>query len=35
MFYPEITEDGRYMLIVVQTTDFGRNLLFFQDLSQQ
>ncbi len=33
MFYPEITEDGRYMLIVVQTMDFGRNLLFFQDLS--
>jgi prolyl oligopeptidase len=35
MFYPEITEDGRYLLLAVQTTDFGRNLLFYQDLREQ
>jgi prolyl oligopeptidase len=35
MFYPEITEDGRYLLLTVQTTDFGRNLLFYQDLREE
>jgi prolyl oligopeptidase len=35
MFYPEITEDGRFLLLTIQTTDFGRNLLFYQDLRRQ
>src|SRR4051812_14445628 len=35
MFYPMLTEDDRYLLIGVQATDFGRNLLFYQDLSQK
>jgi prolyl oligopeptidase len=32
MFSPKVTDDGRYLLIEVQTTDFGKNLLFYQDL---
>jgi prolyl oligopeptidase len=35
MFYPDLTEDGRYLLIGVETTDFGKNLLFYQDLSEK
>jgi prolyl oligopeptidase len=34
MFYPEVTEDGRYLLITVETMDFGRNLLFYRDLRE-
>jgi prolyl oligopeptidase len=34
MFAPDVTEDGRYLLIVVETTDFGKNLLFYQDLRE-
>jgi prolyl oligopeptidase len=33
-FDAQVTEDGRYLLIVVQTTDFARNLLFYQDLRE-
>lgn len=32
MFQPRVTDDGRYLLIIVATTDFSRNLLFYQDL---
>jgi prolyl oligopeptidase len=35
MFYPDLTEDGRYLLIVVEAMDFGKNLLFYQDLSEK
>jgi len=31
MFDADVTDDGRYLLIVVETTDFGRNLVFYQD----
>ena len=29
-----VTDDGRYLLIVVETTAFGKNLLFYQDLRE-
>jgi prolyl oligopeptidase len=32
MFDAGVTEDGHYLLIAVETTDFGKNLLFYQDL---
>jgi prolyl oligopeptidase len=32
MFDPEVTDDGRYLILSVETTDFGRNLVFYQDL---
>jgi prolyl oligopeptidase len=32
MFDAEMTEDGRFLIITVETTDFGRNLVFYQDL---
>ena len=32
MFSPRVTDDGHYLLIVVEATDFGKNLLFYQDL---
>jgi prolyl oligopeptidase len=35
MFLPQVTEDGRYLLIYVHTTDFGRNLFFYQDLREK
>ncbi len=34
MFAPQVSEDGRYLLLVVETTDFGKNLLFYQDLRE-
>src|SRR4051794_19837377 len=34
MFSPQVSEDGRYLLIAVETTDFGKNLLFYQDLRE-
>jgi prolyl oligopeptidase len=35
MFAPLVSDDGRYLLIVVNTGDFGRNLLFYQDLKER
>ena len=35
MFSPMVTEDGRYLVIVVETTDVGKNLLFYQDLRER
>jgi prolyl oligopeptidase len=32
MFDPDVTDDGRYLVITVETTDFGKNLWFYQDL---
>ena len=32
MFLPVVTDDGRYLQIVVDTGDASRNLLFYQDL---
>ena len=32
MFAPGVTEDGRYLLIVIDTGDFARNLVSYQDL---
>jgi len=32
MFAPGVTDDGRYLLIFIQTGDFGKNLLAYQDL---
>src|SRR4051794_12110869 len=34
MFSPLVSEDGRYLLIAVETTAFGKNLLFYQDLRE-
>jgi prolyl oligopeptidase len=34
MFAPTVTDDGRYLLITVDTGDFGKNLLFYQDLHE-
>ncbi len=32
MFMPQATDDGRYLFILVDVGDFGKNLLFYQDL---
>jgi prolyl oligopeptidase len=32
MFDPNVTDDGRYLVTVVETGDFGKNLVFYQDL---
>jgi prolyl oligopeptidase len=32
MFFPQVTDDGRYLLIGVDVGDYGKNLLFYQDL---
>jgi len=32
MFAPGVTDDGRYLVISVDTGDFGKNLVFYQDL---
>jgi prolyl oligopeptidase len=32
MFAPNVTDDGCYLVIVVETGDFGKNLVFYQDL---
>jgi prolyl oligopeptidase len=32
IFDPNVTDDGRYLVIVVETGDFGKNLVFYQDL---
>src|SRR5262249_792404 len=32
MFNPSVTDDGRYLVITVDVGDFGKNLLFYQDL---
>jgi len=32
MFAPGVTDDGRYLLIVIDTGDFARNLVSYQDL---
>jgi prolyl oligopeptidase len=34
MFYPGVSEDGRYLLITVEAMDFGKNLMFYQDLRE-
>ena len=31
-FTPQVTDDGRYLLIGVDVADYGKNLLFYQDL---
>jgi prolyl oligopeptidase len=35
MFAPAVSDDGRYLLITVDTGDFGKNLLFYQDLHER
>jgi prolyl oligopeptidase len=32
MFDANVTDDGRYLVVVVETGDFGKNLVFYQDL---
>jgi prolyl oligopeptidase len=32
MFDANVTDDGRYLVLVVETGDFGKNLVFYQDL---
>ncbi|HEY2012242.1 MAG TPA: prolyl oligopeptidase family serine peptidase [Bryobacteraceae bacterium] len=32
MFTPGVTDDGRYLVILTETGDFGRNLVAYQDL---
>jgi prolyl oligopeptidase len=32
MFAPNVTDDGRYLVFIVETGDFGKNLVFYQDL---
>ena len=32
LFEPEVSEDGRFLLMRVETGDAGKNLLFYQDL---
>ena len=32
MFDPNVSDDGRYLAVVVETGDFGKNLVFYQDL---
>lgn len=32
MFDPMVTDDGRYLVLVIETGDFGKNLVFYQDL---
>ena len=32
IFDPNVTDDGRYLVLVVETGDFGKNLVFYQDL---
>lgn len=32
VFTPQVSDDGRYLVIVVDTGDAGKNLLFYQDL---
>jgi prolyl oligopeptidase len=31
-FWPVITDDGRYLVMSVESGDFGKNMLFYQDL---
>lgn len=32
MFDANVSDDGRYLVLVVETGDFGKNLVFYQDL---
>jgi prolyl oligopeptidase len=32
LWEPHVSDDGRYLFIVVQTNDFAKNLLYYQDL---
>ncbi len=32
MFDANVSDDGRYLVVVVETGDFGKNLVFYQDL---
>src|SRR5579883_341674 len=32
IFDANVTDDGRYLIVVVETGDFGKNLVFYQDL---